>query len=78
MPSKSPRKPPGKDDPRHLKVRTGGPPFDSRDQGRSQKQTPGYAEEQLHPKEKGRKLPGEGGPHEPHNNPKQKPGRGNG
>lgn len=59
MTSKSPRKPPGKDDPR-------------------KQSTTGYAEEQLHPKERGRKLPGEGAPHEPHNNPKQKPGRGNG
>ena len=40
--------------------------------------TSGYAEEQLRPKRTGRKLPGEGSPHEPHNNPKQKPGRGNG
>lgn len=86
MTSKSPRKPPGKEDPRTESADQSygpgeelrGPPFDSRDQERSRKKTSGYAEEQLHPKRKGRKLPGEGGPHEPHNNPKQNPAGGMG
>jgi hypothetical protein len=38
----------------------------------------GYAEEQLRPKRKHSKLPGEGGAQEPHNKPQRKPGRGNG
>ena len=39
---------------------------------------PGYAEEQLRPKRKDPKLPGEGGAEESHNKPAREPGRGNG
>jgi hypothetical protein len=39
---------------------------------------PGYAETELKPKRKPPKAPGEGGPFEPQNDPKRKPGRQNG
>lgn len=39
---------------------------------------PGYAETELWPKRKPPKAPGEGGPFEPQNDPKRKPGRQNG
>lgn len=39
---------------------------------------PGYAEPELKPKRHPPKAPGEGGPFEPQNNPRRKPGRQNG
>jgi len=42
------------------------------------KSTPGYPEEQLKPKSRQPKAPGEGAPTEPQNNPTKKPGEGNG
>jgi hypothetical protein len=39
---------------------------------------PGYAETELKPKRKPPKAPGEGGPFEPQNDPRRKPGRQNG
>lgn len=39
---------------------------------------PGYAETELKPKRRPPKAPGEGGPFEPQNDPRRKPGRQNG